>query len=529
MKIYYTKQIPDKIKKLSLILLPDYYGKSYSYLWDDYGYKTTFRAFFLDDNVKFDLGFIKILFKNHFNSHEYIEENFLCSDGIYELSDISKHNFISIGEDLDYYNIINSKINNNKRIKKYLKYVKDICFLSSITDDFQSWNGYRESILRDSSLTSVLSKGLKTALGRYEELSNFSLEIKQENGHYLNISFDNKFILPSRINVLIGKNGNGKTRTLKYISDTYTGVNNSLKEWPYCNKLIVASFSPFDHFFTDKELYLKLGYENSNNEEIELINGYSYIGFKDDSFKFNLESFTERSVQSYINAISLDKTKKIRQDFNRLSLIHKTLKKSMSFDQIALKDNNGKFILHDEYNENDSIDKSYGLVFLDKKQNEIRLSSGQRMYSLFVPSIISSIKRESLLLIDEPELYLHPELEVGLITMLKQILSATNSFAIIATHSAIIAREIQSDYIHILEENYKSRQPDIETLGNSLERITADVFGDRVTEKPYQEMIDQIVESKYANNIDKAIDELSEELGSKAISYLYAKKQKNND
>ncbi len=70
--------------------------------------------------------------------------------------------------------------------------------------------------------------------------------------------------------------------------------------------------------------------------------------------------------------------------------------------------------------------------------------------------------------------------------MLKQILSATNSFAIIATHSAIIAREIQSDYIHILEENYKSRQPDIETLGNSLERITADVFGDRVTEKPYR-------------------------------------------
>ncbi len=25
---------------------------------------------------RFDLGFIKILFKNHFNSHEYIEENF---------------------------------------------------------------------------------------------------------------------------------------------------------------------------------------------------------------------------------------------------------------------------------------------------------------------------------------------------------------------------------------------------------------------------------------------------------------------
>lgn len=526
MKIYYANEIPKEIKKFSLILLPDNYGKPFSYLWDDYGYKTTFRAYFIVDNSEIDLGLIKILFKDYLNSHEYIVNEFSCSDGVYDLSDMSKHKFISIGVDIDYYNIINSQFENNRKVKTYLKNVKDVCILLSSTDDFQSWNGYRESILRDSSLTSVLSKGLQTALGRYEELSHFSLEINQDNGHSLNISFDNNFLLPSRINVLIGKNGNGKTRTLKYISDIYTGVNNGFKEWPYCNKLVVASFSPFDQFFTDKELSLELRHDKSKNEEIDLINGYSYIGFKDNSSNFNLESFTERSVQSYINAISLDKTKLIRQDFDRLSLINKTLRKAMSFDQIALKDSDGGFILYDEYDERDIIDKSYGLVFLDEKQNEIRLSSGQKMYSLFVPSIIGSIKRESLLLIDEPELYLHPELEVGLITMLKKILSETNSFAIIATHSAIIAREIQSDYIHILEENCEIRQPDIETLGNSLERITADVFGDKVTEKPYQEMIDQIIESKYSNNIDKAIDELSDELGSKAISYLYAKKQK---
>ncbi|MCM0150494.1 hypothetical protein KCN56_18225, partial [Photobacterium galatheae] len=76
-------------------------------------------------------------------------------------------------------------------------------------------------------------------------------------------------------------------------------MNNSFKEWPYCNKLIVASFSPFDQFFTDKELSLELRHDKSRNEEIDLINGYSYIGFKDSSSNFNLESFTERSVQSY--------------------------------------------------------------------------------------------------------------------------------------------------------------------------------------------------------------------------------------
>ncbi|KDM93371.1 hypothetical protein EA58_01810 [Photobacterium galatheae] len=74
---------------------------------------------------------------------------------------MSKHNFISIGEDIDYYNIINSQFKNNKKIKKYLKTVKDVCILSSSTDDFQSWNGYRESILRDSSLTSIYQKVYK--------------------------------------------------------------------------------------------------------------------------------------------------------------------------------------------------------------------------------------------------------------------------------------------------------------------------------------------------------------------------------
>ncbi|PHI39160.1 hypothetical protein CBQ28_01165 [Pseudoalteromonas sp. GCY] len=133
----------------------------------------------------------------------------------------------------------------------------------------------------------------------------------------------------------------------------------------------------------------------------------------------------------------------------------------MSFEQIGLKSSNGQIILHDQYDETDDIDEAYGLVFLDEELNEIKLSSGQRMYSLFVPSIISEIKKESLLLIDEPELYLHPELEVGLISMLKKVLSETNSFAIIATHSAIIAREIQSDFVHILENNFSCRKPDI--------------------------------------------------------------------
>lgn len=529
MKIYYSNELPSKVDQDSLILLPDHYGKSYSYLWDDFGYKTNFRAYFLICNSLVNLGYIKILFKDRFNSHDYIKEQFNSSNDMFELKNLSEHSFISIGDDIDYYNIINSQLKKETEIKSYLNLINDVCLLSSKTDSFQSWNGYSESLLRDSSLSSVLSKGLKTALGRYEELSNFELNINQENGHSLNLNFDKKFILPSRMNLLIGKNGNGKTRTLKYISDIYTGLINKVNGWPYCNKLIVISFSPFDQFLTERELSLELNSEAKEEQAIDLINGYSYIGFKDNTSQFNLKSVMERSVNSYINAISLDKTRHIRQDFDRVSLINKTLRKAMSFFNIAFKDASGEFISIDGYDDSCDIDKTYGLVFLDAEHNEIQLSSGQKMYSLFVPSIISSVKHESLLLIDEPELYLHPELEVGLITMLKEILAKTNSFSVIATHSAIIAREIQSDYVHILEDNHESRHPNIETLGNSLERITADVFGDNTTNKPYQELVDSLLATTYDNDIERAINELSDELGPKAISYLYAKKRTNQN
>ncbi len=103
-----------------------------------------------------------------------------------------------------------------------------------------------------------------------------------------------------------------------------------------------------------------------------------------------------------------------------------------------------------------------------------------------IPNIINEIKDSSLLLIDEPELYLHPELEVGLISMLNFILKETDSFAIIATHSSIITREIKRDYVNIFKNNKIIKPEYIKTFGESLDKITVSVFDDYNTEKLYQ-------------------------------------------
>ena len=60
------------------------------------------------------------------------------------------------------------------------------------------------------------------------------------------------------------------------------------------------------------------------------------------------------------------------------------------------------------------------------------------------------ITENSLIIIDEPENTLHPNFEIGFIKILNNILEKYNSFAIIATHSSIIAREIPSKFINII-------------------------------------------------------------------------------
>jgi hypothetical protein len=66
------------------------------------------------------------------------------------------------------------------------------------------------------------------------------------------------------------------------------------------------------------------------------------------------------------------------------------------------------------------------------KGKPIELSSGQRLFTFIVINILGAIRRDSLILIDEPELFLHPSLEIQFIGMLKKILSQFNSKALLA-------------------------------------------------------------------------------------------------
>lgn len=157
-----------------------------------------------------------------------------------------------------------------------------------------------------------------------------------------------------------------------------------------------------------------------------------------------------------------------------------------------------------------------GVTFF-KEGEPIELSSGQRLFAYIVINVVGAIRRNSLILVDEPELFLHPTLEIQFIDMLKQILFRFNSKALLATHSVVTVREIPADCVHVFERGDDElilKKPPFQTFGGDVQRISSYVFGDISVSKPFETWIEkQLSEYESADDLIAALgDDVNEEL-----------------
>jgi hypothetical protein len=133
-----------------------------------------------------------------------------------------------------------------------------------------------------------------------------------------------------------------------------------------------------------------------------------------------------------------------------------------------------------------------GVTFI-KNGVKLRLSSGQSLFSYVVINVLGAIRRNSLILVDEPELFLHPTLEIQFIDMLKGILASLSSKALMATHSEVVVRETPSDCVHVFQRtddgSIRIDSPPFQTFAGDIQRISSYVFGDRTASKPYEAWI----------------------------------------
>ena len=222
-------------------------------LWDDFSYRTTFNMSYYDKNGdRYMIGIVKIYYSGYDNDITKSSFYFIKSTAEVIGSSITQldGNFCSLGQDLNYY--INLKRSCPNNYINILRRLNDIAIDERLEKGFHGKKGVLTSLLRNSSA----EKALKEARNILEDeqlntVKNLSFEYNtkvpySEGRVKLKFDFEKNSCLPYRINVLIGKNGVGKTQILAHLAETLSGITTSETEikdsFPNDRPLIKKSF-----------------------------------------------------------------------------------------------------------------------------------------------------------------------------------------------------------------------------------------------------------------------------------------------
>lgn len=490
--------------------------------WDDYDYKTTFYSYVhLNKSDKKPIGTVKILSFNQLSGYTKIKPS--LPDG---LSD----EYCSLGGAIEYYKEIFSL---GKDIyEDYLSSLKDVTFDESVERKFQTQEGYKVSLLRFSEVVSMIpdaKKIFKTRsinfLTRKKESLNFKFHTKlSPNSKTLVARFDfqRSGKLPNRINVIIGYNGSGKTKLLSnlaiaasgfgyedkitLLNKEYGSISDSTQ--PIKN-VIVVSYSAFDNFPIPggKEL------ERERMEKEGNIFGYVYCGLREALYyggilrkhtdlQFSLKTMKKINHEFYTSLRRI-----FREDREKIFIeVLEPLIKEPSFRSIPLT------ILSD--------DQSIELE--DLANFYASLSSGHKIIIKILADVTAqmSLTHPSLLLIDEPEVHLHPSLQAAFLKSIRKCLELFDGYAILTTHSPVLLQEMPSRYVQVLnrlETKSLLTDIDIETFGESISVITEAVFN---LDDSMTNWNDTLEEMSQHYSLDKIESLFGKPLGFAPRSYL---------
>ena len=442
--------------------------------WNDYGYVTGFNAWlYLEDEV-LDLGGLRILHASQEGGPTPMP------DAPVEALDTT---YCSLGDDLSYYEKLLKC--GPKIYSAYLKAMRDVAFDSAIKAEFEDKEGFRVSFLRATGAERTISDASKLIRPpKAQTLRNrgngFVAKFKTRFGLEANsfmVSFDFRKTsqLPSRLNILIGYNGVGKTALLSQLAIAVSGFGYENKEellaksagsfvgsLPPFKTVVVVSYSAFDTFVIPGRTEI----EKKRLKSEGSIFGYVYCGLRevmvDDKQltpQFRLKTPFELE-SDFMDALTRVKTA-ARQDALTSFLL--PLLQDASFLRVGLS----------QLLSNNNKD-----CYLELFRN---LSSGHKIVLKIIVDLAAYMNelQPTLVLIDEPETHLHPPLLAALLKSIRICLEHFDGYAIIATHSPVVVQETPGRFVHVLKRlstDTVVASATIETFGESVGVITQEVF-----------------------------------------------------
>ncbi|MEG0250947.1 MAG: AAA family ATPase [Peptostreptococcus sp.] len=458
--------------------------------WDDFGHKTTAILRFYNKYERSD-DESRLVHFNVYPNENYIYDS--IKNGVKpEVSD-----FCVLGNE-DYYSFINKNIITEEDKKKWYELTNDLAYDLNLLESMlerekkleRKKRFINESFLRSVSISEVKSQyNRMTKGGAY--LSKFEIPIYYRNKKekkVIYIKIDPNDLIPENTYAIIGKNGSGKTYFLKHISkmfldedsDFYTEKSNLRN----IDRVIYISYSPFDS---------TLDIENEKFYQI----GLSNLGER--------VSFDEININKY-NSIS--------DYFNKeLELALNELKNPKLYSSRELWKN-----IFNKFNYEDWV-----IEFLEKIENldaELEkkeligiienLSSGQKIVLLSLTSLVLKVKEKTVVIVDEPELFLHQSMIKSYVRALIEVITKNNGICIMATHNPIVLQEVQTSCVKTIcrnKNNVLLKNLPINSFGENVNMLNNVVFGLDIQNTGYYELISSMdrktLEYEYENLIKK--------------------------
>lgn len=481
--MFYVTSFGHERNKCGFHLVPDN--------WNDFGFYTLYNIFYVDENLnEEEIGFVKI----GFNDQEEGDRNNLP-----RIFHKAPSGYFSVGQNLNYYSKLQN-LGDDLRID-CLAGLNDIAYNDDIYKKVINEKVVEISFLRGVTKETISNQFRRIAHGG-AILIEYSFNYKADNQKSeFTFEVEPHSLPPTNIHALIGTNGVGKTTTIMGLANNY--LENKLDN-TFSNAIFI-SFSIFDNHNT---------YVSNNNKR-----GFSYVGAQ----KYDSKIKTHEELKAdFFDSISNILSNKREYD------LHKMLEVLNS--DYHLKNTSLINILEDFFQTNRDIDqiKKYSQHF----QNIFStLSSGHQIILLSIANIVELVFEKTLIIIDEPEMHLHPPLLSAFIRALAKISVSKNAVAILATHSPVVLQEVPKSCVSIIrkyDEDMIIHRPRFETFGENIGVLTEEVFGLEIPKTGFHSLLREKAEeiSNYKEVLEIFNNELSIE--AKSILRTYINETKNN-
>ena len=305
--------------------------------------------------------------------------------------------------------------------------------------------------------------------------------------HDFNIDFVDKNDKPLPVLVLSGVNGSGKTTLLEYIYEGYA----SQRIYLFNKKSYIEVVDNNKTYLVNNESFYK-------NKSV----GLAGLGLHEE---FTIDKLSTNII--YLKA-----------GIDDISLVEKEFQKSWygflkNYDyrpsEIGVKFNNyikdifTNFDLTFEYSR---LDKDDNVLFKNKDNQEFKieeLSTGEKTLLSKVLVLFFRDYKNRVMLIDEPELSLHPHWQNKILQVYENFANKNNCQIIMATHSPHIISSVKNEYLKVLRKNNNGKievVSNLKTHGRDINSVLFDVMG----EVPYRA-------KEFRNKIDRLYYAIEEE------------------